>query len=79
MASSSGEQLEARVANNPMRYERWLSLRSGRAVGELKKPETGEWERTFAVITVPSNELVGQIDDRMPESLSPRAMFAGWD
>jgi hypothetical protein len=39
MASSSGEQLEARVANNPMRYERWLSLRSGRAVGELKKPE----------------------------------------
>jgi putative SOS response-associated peptidase YedK len=27
---------------------------------------TGEWERTFAIITVPSNELVGQIHNRMP-------------
>jgi putative SOS response-associated peptidase YedK len=24
-----------------------------------RNPNTGEWERTFAVITVPSNELVG--------------------
>jgi putative SOS response-associated peptidase YedK len=34
-------------------------------------PNTGEWERTFAVITVPSNELVGQIHDRMPAILKP--------
>jgi putative SOS response-associated peptidase YedK len=30
---------------------------------------TGEWERTFAIITVPSNELVRQIHDRMPAIL----------
>jgi putative SOS response-associated peptidase YedK len=34
-------------------------------------PNTGEWERTFAVITVPSNELVGQIHNRMPAILKP--------
>jgi putative SOS response-associated peptidase YedK len=34
-------------------------------------PNTVEWERTFAVITVPSNELVGQIHDRMPAILKP--------
>src|ERR1700687_941386 len=34
-----------------------------------KNPNTGEWERTFAIITVLSNELVGQIHDRMPAIL----------
>ena len=28
-----------------------------------KNPITGDWERTLAVITVPSNELVRQIHD----------------
>jgi putative SOS response-associated peptidase YedK len=36
-----------------------------------ENPSTGEWERTFAVITVPSNELVGQIHNRMPAILKP--------
>jgi putative SOS response-associated peptidase YedK len=36
-----------------------------------RNPNTDEWERTFAVITVPSNELVGQIHDRMPAILKP--------
>ena len=36
-----------------------------------KNPTTGEWERTFAVITVPANKLVGQIHDRMPAILEP--------
>ena len=26
----------------------------------------GEWERTFCIITVPANELVGTVHDRMP-------------
>jgi putative SOS response-associated peptidase YedK len=34
-------------------------------------PNTGEWERTFAVITVPSNELIAQIHNRMPAILKP--------
>ena len=44
-------------------------------VGELANPNTDEWERTFAIITVPSNELVSQIHDRMPAILDP----AGYD
>ena len=39
----------------------------------LAHPNTGEWDRTFAIITVPSNELVGQIHDRMPAILKPRS------
>jgi putative SOS response-associated peptidase YedK len=40
-----------------------------------RNPNTGDWERTFAIITVPSNELVGKIHDRMPAILEP----AGYD
>jgi putative SOS response-associated peptidase YedK len=42
-----------------------------------KNPTTGEWERTFAIITVPSNELVAQIHDRMPAILEP-AGYERW-
>ncbi|MGI8852704.1 MAG: SOS response-associated peptidase [Methyloceanibacter sp.] len=34
-----------------------------------RNPNTGEWERTFAIITVPSNELVGEVHNRMPAIL----------
>jgi putative SOS response-associated peptidase YedK len=34
-----------------------------------KDPETGEWVRTFAVITTAVNELVAEIHDRMPAIL----------
>jgi putative SOS response-associated peptidase YedK len=34
-----------------------------------KDPETGEWVRTFAVITTAANELVAEIHDRMPAIL----------
>jgi putative SOS response-associated peptidase YedK len=40
-------------------WENWLN------------PNTYEWERTFAIITVPSNELVGEIHNRMPAILEP--------
>jgi putative SOS response-associated peptidase YedK len=36
-----------------------------------KNPSAGEWERTFAIVTVPSNELVAQIHKRMPAILEP--------
>jgi putative SOS response-associated peptidase YedK len=32
-------------------------------------PASGEWIRTFTIITVPANELVGTIHDRMPAIL----------
>ena len=36
-----------------------------------RNPNSGEWEQTFAIITVPSNSLVAQIHDRMPAILEP--------
>jgi putative SOS response-associated peptidase YedK len=38
-----------------------------------RNPNSGDWERTFAVITVPSNSLVAQIHDRMPAILEPES------
>src|SRR5215218_1397853 len=39
--------------------------------GRLKNPATGEWVRTFCIITTAANELVGRIHDRMPAILRP--------
>ena len=36
-----------------------------------KDPASGEWIRTFAVITTDANELVAEIHDRMPLILTP--------
>jgi len=38
-----------------------------------RNSNTGEWERTFAIITVPSNELISQIHNRMPAILKPES------
>ena len=38
-----------------------------------RDPNTGEWERTFAIITVPSNDLVAHIHNRMPAILEPKS------
>ena len=38
-----------------------------------QRPETGEWVRTFAVITTTANELVGDIHDRMPVIIPPES------
>jgi putative SOS response-associated peptidase YedK len=36
-----------------------------------KDPTTGEWVRTFAIITTDANELVAEIHNRMPLILAP--------
>jgi putative SOS response-associated peptidase YedK len=36
-----------------------------------KDPASGEWVRTFVIITTDANELVGQIHNRMPLILAP--------
>jgi putative SOS response-associated peptidase YedK len=36
-----------------------------------RDPASGEWVRTFAIITVPANSLVSRIHDRMPAILAP--------
>ena len=36
-----------------------------------RNPNSGEWDQTFAIITIPSNSLVAQIHHRMPAILEP--------
>jgi putative SOS response-associated peptidase YedK len=38
---------------------------------EWLDPANGEWERTFALVTVPANALVAAIHHRMPAILAP--------
>jgi putative SOS response-associated peptidase YedK len=42
-----------------------------------KDPASGEWIRTFAVITTEANELVAEIHDRMPTILPPES-YTRW-
>jgi SOS response associated peptidase (SRAP) len=42
-----------------------------------KDPNSGEWVRTFAIITTDANELVAGIHDRMPVILAPADSMAG--
>jgi putative SOS response-associated peptidase YedK len=37
-----------------------------------KNPKTGQWERTFAILTGDPNELVATVHDRMTTFLEPR-------
>src|SRR6516225_1506143 len=42
-----------------------------------KDPTSGEWLRTFAIITTDANELVAEIHNRMPLILAP-ADYVRW-
>ena len=42
-----------------------------------KNPVTGEWERTFTIITTDANELVGELHDRMPVIILRKTGSAG--
>ena len=42
-----------------------------------KDPASGEWVRTFAIITTDANELVAEIHDRMPLIIAP-GDYARW-
>src|SRR5207237_9772488 len=42
-----------------------------------RDPASGEWFRTFAIITTDANELVAEIHDRMPVILPP-SDYARW-
>jgi putative SOS response-associated peptidase YedK len=45
--------------------------------GNWKEPASGEWIRTFAIITTNANGLVAEIHDRMPVILAP-SDYARW-
>jgi putative SOS response-associated peptidase YedK len=42
-----------------------------------KEPSSGEWLRTFAIVTTDANELVAEIHDRMPVILA-RSAYERW-
>ena len=42
-----------------------------------KNPTSGEWIRTFAIITTDANELVAEVHDRMPLIIAP-ADYERW-
>lgn len=54
-----------------------IAMRDGSPFGlagiweNWKEPASGEWIRTFAIITTDANELVADIHDRMPVILAP--------
>ena len=62
-----------------------IAMRDGSPFGiagiweNWKDPATGEWQRTFAIITAVPNELLAQIHDRMPAILGrqPVSSFRG--
>ena len=53
------------------RHEGPLSFGIASLWENWQDPATREWVRTFAVLTTPSNDLVGRIHDRMPLILKP--------
>ncbi len=60
-----------------------IAMRDGSPFGigglweNWKSPVTGEWVRTFCIITTPANVMVSRIHDRMPLILA-RADLARW-
>ena len=48
-----------------------VAVRSRGLWENWKNPATGEWVRTFCIITTAANDLVGRIHDRMPAILRP--------
>jgi putative SOS response-associated peptidase YedK len=58
-------------------HERRLTVWDAGVWENWKEPASGEWIRTFAIITTDSNELVAEIHDRMPVILAP-ADFVRW-
>ena len=53
------------------RHEGRQPFWSRRGLGDWKDPTSGEWVRTFAIITTDANELVAEIHDRMPLIFAP--------
>ncbi|MCP1845738.1 putative SOS response-associated peptidase YedK [Bradyrhizobium sp. USDA 4538] len=40
-----------------------------------RDPDTGEWERTFAILTVKADELIARVHHRMPLFLDKLSLY----
>ena len=60
-----------------------IAMKDGKPFGlgglweNWKEPTSGEWIRTFAIVTTPANEMVAEIHDRMPLILASDA-YGRW-
>jgi putative SOS response-associated peptidase YedK len=78
MVSLSGRRSRAKSqATLCHRHEDGSPFGLGGLWENWKDPTSGEWIRTFAIITTDANELVGEIHDRMPLILAP-GDYARW-
>ena len=73
---------DSRLSNIPRRYngapsQELLVIRQNHKTGERSLDLLRDWVRTFTIITVPSNELIARIRDRMPAILRP-ADYERW-
>jgi putative SOS response-associated peptidase YedK len=59
------------------RHEGWRAIRHRRHLGELEGAASGEWIRTFEIVTTAANSMVATIHDRMPAVLAP-ADYERW-
>ena len=77
-ASSSGRRSRGK-SKTALRHrnEGWHPFGLGGLWENWKDPKSGEWIRTFAIITTNANELVAEIHDRMPLIIAPTD-FARW-
>ncbi|WP_342234550.1 SOS response-associated peptidase [Inquilinus sp. OTU3971] len=71
--------IEFRTIGQPKGQEVAFGLATGRSMvvagiwDAWRNPESGDWLRTFAEITVDANDLVGEMHDRMPAILPQEA------
>jgi putative SOS response-associated peptidase YedK len=78
-ASSNGKRSKSRKQKQPFA----IAMKDGKPFGiggiweNWKEPASGEWLRTFAIITTDANDLVAEIHDRMPLILHA-GDYASW-
>jgi putative SOS response-associated peptidase YedK len=78
------DAFEWRATKGPAKGERFgIAMKDGSSYGvasiweNWQDPLSGEWIRTFAILTIGANELISEIHDRMPVILQP-SDYARW-
>jgi putative SOS response-associated peptidase YedK len=83
MADDRLTQSSLRVTKRVSASKSAIAMKDGAPFGiagiweNWKDPTSGEWVRTFAIITTDANELVADIHDRMPVILA-RSDYTRW-
>jgi putative SOS response-associated peptidase YedK len=78
VAAGAAWDLFDHLASRSKKFARNERLRHDRQYGvagirESWRNQNGAWERTFCIITVPTDELAGVVQDRMPAIIRSRS------